>query len=170
MSAGKIPANRFGITWNPVRNIFVVLVQPCNGLHCMVCGQRWQIFDDLLPARWIRLAVVLLADTSCVYLSGISATFDDRLPTHHLLLRPCSDFPQDYAAYLTHRLYHYPFLYRTFHKMHHKYKQPTAFSVTAIHPVELIHMELVLASPIILMPVHWSRFHFCVWANVAKIN
>lgn len=81
-------------------------------------------------------------------------------PSLSLYYFPLQFFPQDYAAYLTHRLYHYPFLYRTFHKMHHKYKQPTAFSVTAIHPVELIHMELVLASPIIFLPVHWSKSHF----------
>lgn len=81
----------------------------------------------------------------------------DTLKSHTLWFY--SNYPQDYATYLTHRLYHYPFLYRTFHKMHHKYKQPTAFSVTAIHPVELTHMQLVLASPIVLMPVHWSKFH-----------
>ena len=29
---------------------------------------------------------------------------------------------------------------RHFHKLHHTYKQPTAFSVTAIHPVEFVHI------------------------------
>lgn len=69
----------------------------------------------------------------------------------------CISIAQDYGAYLTHRLYHFPFLYRHFHKLHHKYKQPTAFSVTALHPVEFIHMQLVLASPIVFVPVHWSK-------------
>lgn len=40
---------------------------------------------------------------------------------------------QDYLTYWTHRMYHNPRFYERFHKMHHKYKQPTAFSVTAIH-------------------------------------
>lgn len=40
---------------------------------------------------------------------------------------------QDYLTYLIHRMYHTPWFYERFHKIHHKYKQPTAFSVTAIH-------------------------------------
>ncbi|KAK9718005.1 Fatty acid hydroxylase [Popillia japonica] len=66
---------------------------------------------------------------------------------------------QDYATYLLHRLYHVPFLYKHFHKMHHKYKQPTAFSVTAIHPVESIHIQLTLILPIFVIPLHWGPFY-----------
>lgn len=63
-------------------------------------------------------------------------------------------------TYWLHRIYHMPFLYKRFHKLHHRYKQPTAFSVTAIHPVESIHIQLFLASPLILVPVHWCK---CCW-------
>ncbi|KAK3880002.1 hypothetical protein Pcinc_015476 [Petrolisthes cinctipes] len=63
---------------------------------------------------------------------------------------------QDYSIYWTHRIYHTPFLYKHFHKMHHKYKQPTAFSVTAIHPFEFVHMQAILVSPIFLFPIHWT--------------
>lgn len=65
---------------------------------------------------------------------------------------------QDYAMYWMHRMYHIPFMYKHFHKMHHKYKQPTAFSVTALHPVEIIHMQLVMAMPLFVIPVHWGEF------------
>ncbi|KAG7160015.1 Delta(7)-sterol 5(6)-desaturase-like [Homarus americanus] len=65
---------------------------------------------------------------------------------------------QDYLTYWTHRMYHLPFLYKKFHKLHHKYKQPTAFSVTAIHPFEFLHMQLVLISPMVIFPVHWTVF------------
>lgn len=65
---------------------------------------------------------------------------------------------QDYLTYWHHRLYHIPFLYKNFHKLHHKYKQPTAFSVTAIHPLEFLHMQAVLVSPMMLFPVHWTVF------------
>lgn len=64
---------------------------------------------------------------------------------------------QDYAMYWMHRMYHIPFLYKHFHKMHHKYKQPTAFSVTALHPVEITHMQLVMAVPLFAVPVHWGE-------------
>lgn len=69
---------------------------------------------------------------------------------------------QDYMTYWLHRIYHMPFLYKRFHKLHHRYKQPTAFSVTAIHPVESIHIQLFLATPLILVPVHWCK---CDWSQ-----
>lgn len=72
-------------------------------------------------------------------------------------------------TYWLHRIYHMPFLYKRFHKLHHRYKQPTAFSVTAIHPVESIHIQLFLATPLILVPVHWCKcFSYTfgtVWLN-----
>jgi len=61
---------------------------------------------------------------------------------------------QDYVTYWMHRMYHLPSLYRHFHKLHHTYKQPTAFSVTAIHPVEFVNIQAVYASPMFFMPVH----------------
>ncbi|PNF32539.1 hypothetical protein B7P43_G02459 [Cryptotermes secundus] len=65
---------------------------------------------------------------------------------------------QDYGTYWFHRTYHTPFLYKHFHKMHHKYKQPTAFSVTAIHPLEIMHGQVILILPIFLIPVHFVSF------------
>lgn len=55
-------------------------------------------------------------------------------------------------------MYHNPYLYKKFHKVHHKYVQPTAFSVTAIHPVEIINVQLTIALPMVVIPVHWSKF------------
>lgn len=64
---------------------------------------------------------------------------------------------KDYSTYWMHRIYHYPYLYKKFHKVHHKYVQPTAFSVTAIHPVEIINVQLTLALPMVIIPVHWGK-------------
>lgn len=65
---------------------------------------------------------------------------------------------QDYWTYWTHRLYHTPFLYKHFHKLHHTYKQPTAFSVTAIHPFEFMNIQAVMMSPMCFIPTHWINF------------
>jgi len=65
---------------------------------------------------------------------------------------------QDYLTYWHHRIYHTPWLYKNFHKLHHTYKQPTAFSVTAIHPFEFLHMQCVMVSPIFIFPVYWLTF------------
>ncbi|XP_060524449.1 lathosterol oxidase-like [Cylas formicarius] len=69
----------------------------------------------------------------------------------------------DYTTYWLHRIYHWPFLYKHFHKLHHKYKQPTAFSVTAIHPVESMHIQMTMAIPLFVVPVHWLPFYTCVF-------
>jgi len=65
---------------------------------------------------------------------------------------------QDYITYWGHRFFHWPFLYRNFHKLHHTYKQPTAFSVTAIHPVEFLVFQCVYISPMFIFTVHWVPF------------
>ncbi|XP_026322079.1 methylsterol monooxygenase 2-2-like isoform X2 [Hyposmocoma kahamanoa] len=65
----------------------------------------------------------------------------------------------DYTTYIMHRMYHTPWLYKNFHKLHHKYKQPTAFSVTAIHPVEITHIQLTMCLPLFTIPVHWLSFY-----------
>ena len=65
--------------------------------------------------------------------------------------------PQDYLTYWAHRIYHMPFLYKSFHKLHHTYKQPTAFSVTAIHPVEFVSIQAIYISPMFLFPIHWGK-------------
>ncbi|XP_043472562.1 methylsterol monooxygenase-like [Leptopilina heterotoma] len=64
----------------------------------------------------------------------------------------------DYLMYWIHRTYHTPWLYKNFHKLHHKYKQPTAFSVTAIHPVEILHIQVSMFLPLFFCPLHWVPY------------
>ncbi|XP_057663211.1 uncharacterized protein LOC130898155 [Diorhabda carinulata] len=71
----------------------------------------------------------------------------------------------DYITYWIHRIYHFPWLYVRFHKLHHKYKQPTAFSVTAIHPVESLNIQLLLITPLFTIPVHWLSYYTVVIYN-----
>ena len=65
---------------------------------------------------------------------------------------------QDYIIYWSHRIFHLPFLYKNFHKLHHTYKQPTAFSATAIHPVEFLFFQFVYISPMFIFTVHFGNF------------
>jgi len=71
-----------------------------------------------------------------------------------LLELPIVFVTTDYITYWLHRIYHMPFLYKHFHKLHHTYKQPTAFSVTAIHPIEFLNIQCVYIAPMFLMPIH----------------
>ena len=65
---------------------------------------------------------------------------------------------QDYLVYWSHRLHHTPLLYKMFHKMHHKYKQPTAWSAPANHPIEFTFNQCLLMSCMFLFPIHWGNF------------
>jgi len=66
----------------------------------------------------------------------------------------------DYITYWTHRIYHLPFLYKHFHKLHHTYKQPTAFSVTAIHPIEFLNIQSIYILPMFIFPIHAAPYCF----------
>ncbi|KAK9881854.1 hypothetical protein WA026_018047 [Henosepilachna vigintioctopunctata] len=65
---------------------------------------------------------------------------------------------EDYMTYWMHRFLHTPWLYKHFHKLHHAFKQPTVWSVTAIHPVESLFMQGVLVTPLFLFPIHWCEY------------
>lgn len=60
----------------------------------------------------------------------------------------------DINAYYQHRLFHFPFLYKHFHKWHHRYKSPTAWSATAIHPFEFLLFQFQLMWPTFVFPLH----------------
>ena len=47
----------------------------------------------------------------------------------------------DLWAYFSHRILHIPFLYLWCHKVHHAYRQPTAFSGLGLHPVDMIFVQ-----------------------------
>ena len=56
-----------------------------------------------------------------------------------------------------HRILHWPIFYTNIHKLHHTYKQPSAFSVTALHPIELVWIYSIYMSPLFLFPVHYGK-------------
>lgn len=60
---------------------------------------------------------------------------------------PLIFFMNDIASFYSHRIMHYPYLYKKLHKIHHYYKQPTAFSVTAFHPIEFLYYQSLLVIP-----------------------
>jgi len=131
------------------------------------------------PKQWLSPSLerheIAVGSLSLVFGSAISAAVSTYVknggsaiklhvsPMEHGLLWLLLQIPlvfayQDYMTYWHHRLYHTPWLYKNFHKVHHTYKQPTAFSVTAIHPVEFVHMQFVLLSAIFVVPVYWLNY------------
>ena len=60
----------------------------------------------------------------------------------------------DLWAYLGHRALHLRPLYRRFHKLHHAYKFPTAFTALAIHPVDMAILQGGIYVGLYVMPLH----------------
>ncbi|KAL3837507.1 hypothetical protein ACJMK2_022859 [Sinanodonta woodiana] len=65
------------------------------------------------------------------------------------------------VSYYLHRLFHYPYLYRKIHKVHHRYGSPTAFSTVAMHPFEFTTYQVVLALPAFTVPLHAGKYFHC---------
>ena len=63
-------------------------------------------------------------------------------------------FYVEFWAYVFHRCLHHEWLYRHFHKIHHRYQPPTAFAAIAIHPVEFIGFVLGGQAVFWFVPVH----------------
>ncbi|XP_018009205.1 delta(7)-sterol 5(6)-desaturase ERG3B isoform X2 [Hyalella azteca] len=118
--------------------------------------------EILLGSFSLFIGATISSLVSCYVMNGgetcIYYNIDEYGWTWYFISWPFTFIWQDYLTYWHHRMYHHPLLYRHFHKLHHKYKQPTAFSVTAIHPFEFVHMQGVMVSPMFLFPVHWTTF------------
>lgn len=64
----------------------------------------------------------------------------------------------DAAAYYYHALGHRPFMYKHFHKVHHRYSAPEFFTLSAVHPVEWFVQVCYTFAPAFLFPIHWSMY------------
>jgi Delta7-sterol 5-desaturase len=60
----------------------------------------------------------------------------------------------DGALYWAHRIYHRPALFRLIHRWHHRNTTPTAFTSTAMHPVEFLTYQAITLAPLFVLPVH----------------
>ena len=65
---------------------------------------------------------------------------------------------QSVIEYYWHRLLHFPWLYKRFHKVHHHYTSPEPFDDMYIHPLEAFGYYCILYSPPFIMPLHVFGF------------
>lgn len=110
----------------------------------------------------LSLGSLLSSALACWVMNGGFTTMYYNVNDHGILWWivqwPVVFISQDYLTYWAHRIYHWPLLYKHFHKLHHTYKQPTAFSVTAIHPVEFVSIQMIYILPMFTLPVHYVPF------------
>lgn len=58
-------------------------------------------------------------------------------------------------GYWVHRIFHFRFLYKHVHSVHHSFREPTAFGYCATHPLEGIsEVNTVLHLAELIIPIH----------------
>jgi len=60
----------------------------------------------------------------------------------------------DAWAYIAHRLLHLPWMYKNIHKVHHTWKQTTAFTALALHPCEFMLITGGVYVALYVFPLH----------------
>ncbi|MEH6551470.1 MAG: sterol desaturase family protein [Pseudomonadales bacterium] len=66
------------------------------------------------------------------------------------------------AAYYIHAVSHIGWLYKTFHRIHHKYTTPTFYCLSAMHPLEWMFHVSYIVLPAFLFPMHAGVYLFVV--------
>ena len=62
-------------------------------------------------------------------------------------------FATDAGLYWAHRLMHRPALFRAIHRWHHRTLSPSAFTASAMHPLEFALYQAVAMAPLFLVPI-----------------
>ena len=66
---------------------------------------------------------------------------------------------QDFLFYYSHRLFHYPPLYRAWHKKHHEFTAPVAITAVYAHPVEHVFVNLLSVwLPTLILGIHCAEY------------
>lgn len=163
MSAKQISVTWNSSSWISVGIIYFICVERSNRCYGMVYCKWWIIFEGLLQSKRIWMDLVFPTSSYRFRLSSKFNINENSISTQILFYFGSKSILfcfQDYVTYWTHRFYHLPFFYKHIHKWHHYYKQPTPFSATATHPIEAVHFQLVLVSPMVFLPVHWSNRNY----------
>lgn len=75
----------------------------------------------------------------------------------------------DGAAYYTHRLFHNKWLFRKFHRWHHRCIAPTPFTTVTLHPVEFLAFQLSAFLPALLFPM-WAGSFIAILIYILVFN
>ena len=62
----------------------------------------------------------------------------------------------DAYFYWTHRILHWPSVFKTVHKVHHESRIPTAWTAFSFHPGEAVIQAVILPVLLLIFPVHWG--------------
>lgn len=128
----------------------------CQPDRWLTKTNEWHEF--FLGSANMLVGSVISGFLSCYIMNGgknkLYMNISDYGWTYFLLSIPALFFYNEAISYYPHRIFHYPWLYKNVHKMHHRYGSPTLYSTVAMHPAEFIMYQTFLAIPIFTVPVH----------------
>jgi lathosterol oxidase len=76
----------------------------------------------------------------------------------------------DLGLYWMHRFMHHPILFRAIHRWHHRTLAPTAFTASAMHPLEFAVYQAAAALPLFLFPIPaWGVIATLLFHNVVAL-
>lgn len=128
----------------------------------------------------LSAAVFALAAAAVLWLhaQGITRLYAEADPSNWWYLVVSYVFVlilQDGVFYATHRLFHHPALYATFHRGHHRSRRPTPWTSFAFDPPEAMVQSLFLVGVVMLVPLHLFTLlavlsTMTVWAIVNHLD
>jgi Delta7-sterol 5-desaturase len=76
----------------------------------------------------------------------------------------------DLGLYWAHRFMHRPLPFRLIHRWHHRTLSPTAFTASAMHPLEFAAYQAVAAAPLFVLPIPaWGVVFTLLYHNVVAL-
>ncbi|KAH3878107.1 uncharacterized protein LOC127873877 [Dreissena polymorpha] len=128
----------------------------CQPDRWLTKSNEWHEF--LLGSTNMLIGSVASGFISCYIMNGGKCTLytrpDEYGWAYLLLSAPALFFYNEAVSYYPHRMFHTPFLYRHVHKVHHRYGSPTLYSTTAMHTLEFLVYQTLLALPVFVVPLH----------------
>lgn len=132
----------------------------CQPDRWLTSSNEWHEF--ILGSTNMLIGSAASGVISCYIMNGgytsLYTNINDRGWLYLALSIPALFMYNEAVSYYPHRLFHYPWLYRRIHKLHHRYGSPTIYSTVAMHPLEFLMYQTFLALPAFFVPLHPAVF------------
>jgi lathosterol oxidase len=122
---------------------------------------RREIVFSIITVIIFSLVTVLFLFTPLRNITQLYTRVDQYGMVWYIASFPLMFIVHDAYFYWTHRLMHYPPIFRIFHLMHHRSTNPSPWAALAFHPLEAVVEAGIF--PVLLMVMPLTSGHFSVF-------